>query len=74
MEKDLKISEIDIVVKAQDGISVFEIKEPKKLNRILLNEIKQELFLIQNDAVVIYPDQKIIDSQRVFIEETTRII
>ena len=74
MEKDLKISEIDIVVKAQDGISVFEIKEPKKLNRILLNEIKQELFLIRNDAVVIYPDQKIIDSQRVFIEETTRII
>ena len=73
MEKDLKISEIDIVVKAQDGISVFEIKEPKKLNRILLNEIKQELFLIRNDAVVIYPDQKIIDSQRVFIEET-RII
>ena len=74
MEKDLKISEIDIVVNAQDGISVFEIKEPKKLNRILLNEIKQELFLIRNDAVVIYPDQKIIDSQRVFIEETTRII
>lgn len=65
---------IDIVIKAQEGAVVFEIKDPKQLNKALLNDIKQDFFLIQKDSIVIYPEQKIIDSQRIFIEDTSRLI
>lgn len=74
MEKNIRTSNIDIVIKAQEGAVVFEIKDPKQLNKALLNDIKQDFFLIQKDSIVIYPEQKIIDSQRVFIEDTSRLI
>ncbi|MBL7852088.1 MAG: hypothetical protein JNN04_14395 [Cyclobacteriaceae bacterium] len=75
MEKDLVQPAIDIVIKAQEsGEVLFQIKDPKNLNRALLNGIKQDFFLIDKGAVVVYPEQKIIDSQRVFIEDTTRVI
>lgn len=74
MEKNIRTSNIDIVIKAQEGAVVFEIKDTKQLNRALLNDIKQDFFLLQNDSIVIYPEQEIIDSQRVFIEDTSRLI
>lgn len=74
MEKNIRTSNIDIVIKAREGVVVFEIKDPEQLNKALLNEIKKDFFLIQKDSIVIYPEQKIINSQRVFIENTSRLI
>ena len=74
MEKDIRTSSIDIVIKAQEGAIVFEIKDPKRLNRALLDDIKQDFSVYANDSVVIFPEQKVIDSQRVFIENTSRLL
>jgi hypothetical protein len=75
MEKDIKQSSIDIVIKAKDGGEiVFQIKDPKQLHKTLLNDIKQDFFLIQNNSIVIHPEQKIIDTQGVFIDSTSRVI
>ncbi|MDD3772405.1 MAG: hypothetical protein PHC38_07100 [Weeksellaceae bacterium] len=74
MEKDIKPSNIDIVVKSKEGLRIFEIKNPKLLNRNLLNDIKKEFFLMDNNSIVIYPEQEIIESQRMFIEDTSQII
>lgn len=74
MEKNIRSSNIDIVIKAQKGAVVFEIKDPKQLNNAMLNDIKQDFFLLQKDSIVIYPEQQIIESQRCFIEDTSYII
>ena len=74
MEKNIGSSNVDIVIKAQKGAVVFEIKDPKQLNKALLNDIKQDFFLIQNDSIVIYPEQKIVNTQGVFLENTSRLI
>jgi|GEM_PF-2782421 len=74
MEKNIKAINIDIVIKNQDNVLLFEIKDPKRLHRNLLDDIKKEISIAQNDTVVIYPEQKIIDSQRVFLEDTSRIL
>jgi hypothetical protein len=74
MEKNIRTSHIDIVIKAQKDSLVFEIKDPKKLNKALMDDVKKEFFVIQNDSVVIYPEQKIVDTQGVFLENTSKII
>jgi hypothetical protein len=74
MEKNIRTSNIDIVIKAQEGAVVFEIKDPKQLNRALLNDIKQDFFFLQKDSIVIYPEQKIVDTQGIFLEDTSRLI
>jgi hypothetical protein len=74
MEKDIKSSQIDIVIKNNDSISVFEIKDPRAFQRALLNEFRQEFSIVKKDTVVIYPEQKIIDSQSVFIETNSIIL
>lgn len=74
MEKDIKPSNIDIVVKSKEGFRIFEIKNPKLLNRNLLNDIKKDFFLLDMNSIVIYPEQEIIESQRMFIEDTSQII
>lgn len=74
MEKNIKSNNIDIVIKAQKGAVVFEIKDHKLLNESLLNDIKQDYFLLQKDSIVIYPEQQIIESQKCFIEEASLLI
>jgi hypothetical protein len=74
MEKNISSSNTDIVIKAQKGAVVFEIKDPKQLNKALFNDIKQDFFSLQKDSAVIYPEQQIIESQRCFIEDTSRLI
>jgi hypothetical protein len=71
MEKDMKLSNLDIVIKNKDGVSVFEIKDPKVFQRSLLSDIRQEFSMVRKETIVIYPEQKIIDSQRVYIETSS---
>lgn len=68
MEKNIKTSNLDIVIKNEKGVSTFEIKAPKQLQRALMNDLKQDFSIVSKDAIVVYPEQKIIDSQRVYIE------
>ena len=74
MEKDIKTPIIDIVIKANEGALVFEIQDPKRLHRNLLDNLKQDFSLIQDDSIVIYPEQRIIDSQRYYIENTAILL
>lgn len=74
MEKNIKSYDIDIVIKARKDAVVFEIKDPNQLNKALLNDIKQDYFLIQNDSIVIYPEQKIVDTNGIFLENSARYI
>lgn len=78
MEKNISLSsninKVDIVIKAQEGAIVFEIKDPKQLNKALLNEIKEDLFSLQKDTFVLYPEQRIIDTQGVFLENSALLI
>jgi len=73
MEKSIR--PVDIVIKAQDEGSIsFEIKEPQKFNRELYSDLKKEISLHNKGAIVIYPDQKVIDSQRVIIRTKTSLL
>lgn len=74
MEKVLKSTSIEIAVKSREGFRVFEINNPKPLNKMLLNEIKKDFFLMDKNSVVIYPEQKFIESQKMYIEDKSRII
>lgn len=71
MEKNIKTSNLDIVIKNEEGVSTFEIKAPKQIQRALMNELKQDFSIVSKDAIVVYPEQKIIDSQRVYIETSS---
>ena len=73
MEKG--IGPVDIVINAQDeGSVLFEIKEPKKIHRKLNTDLKREVSLHNKGAIIIYPDQKVIDSQRVIIRTRTSLL
>jgi len=74
LEKNIRTSNLDIVIKRQKGAVIFEIKDPAQLNKSLLNDIKRDFFLIKKDSIVIYPEQEIIDTQGVFLEDTSRLI
>lgn len=74
MEKDLKHINLDIVIKNKDGVSVFELKDPKIFQHSLFNGLRQEFSTVKKDTVVIYPEQKIIDTQTVFIETNSIIL
>lgn len=74
MEKNIINTNLDIVIKTQENGVVFEIKEPKKFHRAVMNDIKQDLSLVKRNTIVIYPEQKIIDSQRVFIETNSQLL
>jgi hypothetical protein len=71
MEKNIKTSNLDIVIKNEEGVSTFEIKAPKHIQRALMNELKQDFSIVSKGAIVVYPEQKIIDSQRVYIETSS---
>ena len=74
MEKNIRTSNLDIVIKRQKGAVIFEIKDPAQLNKSLLNDIKRDFFLIKKDSIVIHPEQEIVDTQGVFLEDTSRLI
>jgi hypothetical protein len=75
MEENLNlISPLDIVINNKGGVSVFEIKEPKRFQRNLLNDLKKEYSIVEKGNIVVYPEQRIIDSQNVFIETSSVII
>jgi hypothetical protein len=74
MEKNIKASNIDIVIKTQENAVVFEIKEPKVVNCMLFNDVKKDYFQLQNNSIVIYPEQEIIESQRCYIDTTSSIL
>lgn len=74
MEKIMSSSNLNIIMKVQKDEVVFEIKDPKQLNKVLLKEIKKDFFFLQKDSIVIYPEQQIIESQRCIIEDTSHII
>lgn len=71
MEKNINSLDLDIVIKNEHGVSVFEIKAPKQMQRALMNDLKQDYSIVSRDAIVVYPEQKIIDSQRVYIETSS---
>ena len=70
MEKDLKSPNIEIVQINQGNSIVFQLKDPRIVNRSILSEIRQEMSNPANDSVIIYPDQRIIESSQIFIEST----
>ncbi|MDY0143876.1 MAG: hypothetical protein GX154_00885 [Clostridiales bacterium] len=74
MEKDIKIKNIDIVQINQGNTVVFQLKDPKVVNRTILSEIRQEMSYPAKDSSVIYPDQRIIESNQIFIEDSSKLI
>lgn len=75
MEENLNIpNSIDVVIKNKDGFSIFEIKEVKRFQRNLHNDLKKEYSIAEKGASVIYPEQNIINSQKVFIDTSSIVI
>ena len=70
MEKDVKSSNIEIVQTNLGDSIVFQLKDPRVVNKTILSEIRQEMSYPANNSVVIYPDQRIIESNQIFIEDT----
>jgi len=70
MEKDLKTKNIEIVQSNQGDIVLFQLKEPKAVNETILSELEQEISSPRENSVIIYLDQRIIESNQVFIEDT----
>jgi len=73
MEKVINSTNIDIVQVILGNSVIFQLKDPKSVNRNILTEIKQEISYPSADSIVIYPDQRIIESNQIFIEDS-RII
>jgi hypothetical protein len=67
MEKDVKSENIEIVQTNNGNSIIFQLKDPKVVNKNILSEIRQEMSYPANDSIVIYPDQKIIESNQIFI-------
>jgi hypothetical protein len=74
MEKDIKSQNVEIVQLNQGDSIIFQLKDPKAVNKAILSEIKQEMSYPAKDSVIIYPDQKIIESSQIFIEVTQILI
>jgi hypothetical protein len=66
---DKEVKSIDVVVKNNDsGMLIFEIKEPNKVSCKINDELKKDYSIYTDGSYVVYPEQKIIDSQKVFID------
>lgn len=74
MEEKLNIYPIDIVINAKDGHVNFEIKDPKALHKNLQKDLDSLYSDIEPNSVVIFPENKIIESQRIFVEGTSLLI
>ena len=74
MEKNIVPTDVDIIVKAEDGLIIFELKEPRKVSRAVLTAIKEDISNYSNGAIIIYPDQQIINSEIVYAEDNSRVI
>jgi len=70
MEKDIKSQSIEIVQINQGSSIIFQIKDPRVVNKNILSELRQEMSYPANDSIVIYPDQRIIESNQIFIVDT----
>ena len=72
MEKG--IEKIEVVQSLQGEKVVFQLKDPKTVNRTILSKLREEISLPNWDSYVIYPDQRIIESNQLFIEGNSKII
>jgi len=70
MEKDIKSRKVEIVQSNQGSTTVFQLKNSKVVNKIILSEIRQEMSYPSSGSVVIYPDQRIIECEQIFVGDT----
>jgi hypothetical protein len=63
---------VDIVVKStSDGKFLFEIKEPLAVNDALNKVIERKFSRISIGSFVVYPDNKVLENQSVFIDTSS---
>jgi len=74
MEKDLKSHSIEIVQSNQGNATIYQLKDPKIVNRTILSEIRQEFSQPSHGAIIIYPDQRIIECNQIIIESTPTLL
>jgi hypothetical protein len=65
MNKYMKLTKIEIVQSIQGDSNIFQLKDPKVVNKTILSKIKQEMSYPAKDSVVIYSDQRIIESNQI---------
>jgi hypothetical protein len=65
MNKYMKLTKIEIVQSIQGDSTIFQLKDPKVVNKTILSKIKQEMSYPAKDSVVIYSDQRIIESNQI---------
>ena len=72
MEKGLK-QDIEIVQSNLQGTIVFQLKSPKVVNKTIFEEIKKDISLPSKDSIVVYPEQRIIESNQLIVDSSNRI-
>ena len=70
MEKSVNNEIVEIVAKNNQGVLLFELKDPKMVNRNINSELKATKPSLSANAVVVYPDNYFIDIPRIFVEDT----
>ncbi|MBV6512660.1 MAG: hypothetical protein FMNOHCHN_02174 [Ignavibacteriaceae bacterium] len=74
MEKNNINRELDIVLKANEHGFIFELNEPEEFQKELIDTLKKKYFELGKNAVVVYPEQRIVEAHRIFIETTAQIL
>lgn len=68
MEKDIKSPSVEVVQSNQGNTTIFQLKDPKMVNKTILSEIKQEMSYPSKGTIIIYPDQKIIECNQILVQ------
>ena len=70
MEKNIINKEIELIMIDQGDQVIFQLKDSKAFNRNNFQEIKNEIGFQCQNCIVIYPENRIIETTRVIIENT----
>ena len=68
MEKDIKSPFVEVVQSNQGNTTIFQLKDPKVVNKTILSEIMKEMSYPSKGSVIIYPDQKIIECNQILVQ------
>lgn len=74
MEENSVISEIKIALTSVNGQLSFQLKDSERVGRAIHESIQAELSGDRPDSIVLYPDNLIVDSSRMFVESTSVLL
>ncbi len=74
MEKNRIAANIEISLNQTEGRFYFQMKDVDIVNRAIHEVLQEEYFGMSPNSVVVYPDNAIVEADRIFLETTSKVI